>query len=891
MPTVLLSIYRFQRETTPFIELEAAFERLGWNLVLWTNWNQGLPGVQSLPLVTKHHEVKWYRKNRDVPCINVQAIEEFNEKLRGIYGQLDPAYEPSHCISIAGSVFDAVKPDLFICWCGMNPLFSIPLDIARSLGIPSLIWEAGMLPNTFLLDRGGVTCDADMAGHPLPPTSDEDLLSQVDVILSEIRDRLVRQGCHGQLALPPKNGLPRILVLGGMDSANGVYRPKYCSQTILGEFRSGVDLANTVAQVYPKGAVLYRPHPREPKKPLSRLNVDSVMVDGDSLMATHYAWADVIIGYGSKTDMDVLALGKPLVVAGNTIISGKGIGFEARDVESLQNAISCALLYGVTAQQKEAIRQFFAYQIEQACYARDPTARCKQGLAEFAAQAVAWSGEPMLCKESGELSYDLDKVLSAAGHCLRDRLRLEDEVAAKGQIEVPSAYLQLRQSTAKLVILDFDHTLFFANSTELLLAKARPGLLAWGADLVSRVALRRLRQYGFWDDSYRDYVRVWASMLLCPWNLLFWKLRAGRVAEKFLDGEMLDAASAQGQREVWVVSNGFSQLIEPLLRPYPQVNKVICADLFRPGNDVRKAGKWATVSPLAEAFTGKIISVSDSLEDADMLHATKGLWIEPQRPLQTSSPAYAPFRYAAEVKHGWGWFTGQLVREDYLLLFLYVSHWGQIGAATCLFVSLFCIYELGYYRNDFVATKRESNPTLSQKHAQFEAYAIWPWAWVWALVTGGLGIWLLEMGQRPAAIVESSVRWLCVLVFIQVVFEGYNRLPTRQRGYVYPWLQAARYFGYSAVMSIHSMLMWFAAGLIAWRSINYWIYRSGGSKTSLSKNKMLLSVVALGGGLHLLQNGSFPALISAWPILLLSLFYFVKSQFFRQAMSFLRKQH
>lgn len=852
MPSVLISIYRLQAETDSFRKIEAAFRRRGWKLVLWTNWNKGDPGVPSLPLVASAKEASWYCTPKGAAVEANAHWQEFNAKLKSAYGYVDTAYDVERCISSSNQVFDAVQPDLFICWCGMNPLFSIPLEIARSCGIPTLVWEAGLLSNTFLLDRGGVCCDAEQAGVPLTADFTESELEAADRLLAGMRQKLTEQGYRGKLAYPPKNGLPRILVLGGMDSANGVYRPEGAARSTLGALGSGVDLANAVARAFPWASILYRPHPREPNKPLLRLDKQSVTVDGVSPITAHYVWADIIVGYGSKTDMDVLAMGKPLVVAGSTVFSGKGLGFEGHYAESLGQAIQDALQYGMTDAQRHNVRRFFAYQQQEACYARNDTAACRKGLDDFVTDALRLAGVEN-CEARSTRAHLA--ALSDAGREKLAHLQMEAEVLRQGTCSRDVVLEKLKSGAVETVVLDFDHTLLKANSTELFLRLVRPGVCGFLAEFLADFAIVILRRLKIYEPVYRDYIRVWSALLLAPWSLLLWRLRAERLAKQLVDLELLKCAKANNRR-TWIVSNGFRQLIEPIASYLPTVDNLVTANIFRPSEDVRRSGKLKKIDAHGLLERASTLSVSDSVEDADLLTSTHGCWLTPQTS-KMPNPVYSPFRYLADGKYSRRWFINRVLGHDLLVVLLVFAHSPLSTLALIfLFVSLYSIYELGYYENDHEAAKNETEPTLAASAANFDNYSIGTHAWGWSLATGLVGVTLIS-GFTPFSIMS----WIVVLILLRLIYYVYNRISPLIRGYLYPLLQAFKFLGYAAVCVPTLIGLPLILGQASWQVINYWIYRSGGDKRKMNPffirfSVFLVGMIALGSFLSLIDTES-----------------------------------
>ena len=83
--------------------------------------------------------------------------------------------------------------------------------------------------------------------------------------------------------------------------------------------------------------------------------------------------------------------------------------------------------------------------------------------------------------------------------------------------------LHALESEPDLAVLDFDETLWLRNSTEEFIAFARPAVLV-------AVVLQILGLIKPWRlisrakaGYYRDWIRVWAVVIVAPWSVLAWR--------------------------------------------------------------------------------------------------------------------------------------------------------------------------------------------------------------------------------------------------------------------------------------------------------------------------------------------------------------------------------
>ena len=207
---------------------------------------------------------------------------------------------------------------------------------------------------------------------------------------------------------------------------------------------------------------------------------------------------------------------------------------------------------------------------------------------------------------------------------------------------------------------------------------------------------------------------------------------------------------------------------------------------------------------------------------------------------------YVPFFYSERIKRpDQSHLLKQILTDDLLLLILALSWLSQqpiLHSLSMIFLlfSFYCIYEIGYWENDRIGEQFEKKPFLSEAyhHSQFNRPLIQPW--IWALSLAIIGLLLLELSEvrvdSAGAVWQLSapvltevglnlISWLCLLVLTRVTFWAFNHADTQTRIWIYPLLQATKYFGFLCITRTNIIgAMLFVSQIIS-RSLPYIIYR------------------------------------------------------------------
>lgn len=444
-----------------------------------------------------------------------------------------------------------------------------------------------------------------------------------------------------------------------------------------------------------------------------------------------------------------------------------------------------------------------------------------------------------------------------------DRISPEMDESVKANSdtsEVDSALTAIINAEGTIIV-DFDHTLFSSNSTELFLASARPAFLV---SLLLGIARGVFPWYLYSTRWFRlrDYVIVVAVIALMPWSLLAWRRRGPALLRQQTTHPIARGLAGVPPDRIVIVSFGMAALIRPLLRGSAWEScRLISMKIPCKWGDLL-TGKAALVRREAPDISlAKAVFITDSENDKDLLAVVASPHLIPRQgaAVLADSRLYLPWRYAGLGKFSREYLVDQAVFVNLVLVFLTTrifwtwSPW-VVAGALFLYVSLNAIYEIGYFENDFKAVSREVEPKLKQGSEMFLGFALERQAWVWGSGAAVLGCLAVAKGEKVQglALLGILASWSAVLFTIRVIFYIYNRQSETTRMFIYPFLQAVKYFGLLvifpsfglgiALLSAQMMMMW----------IKYIVYRLGGRYHDLPHEEVrLAALLALGLGFML----------------------------------------
>ncbi|PSB10043.1 hypothetical protein C7B62_11030 [Pleurocapsa sp. CCALA 161] len=218
-----------------------------------------------------------------------------------------------------------------------------------------------------------------------------------------------------------------------------------------------------------------------------------------------------------------------------------------------------------------------------------------------------------------------------------------------------------------------------------------------------------------------------------------------------------------------------------------------------------------------------------------------------------SNAIYLPFAYLEKVKRRGENYTLKVILWDDVPLLLLAFSWQATNSVLhgvsiiFLLVSFWCVYELGYYENDYVAEKYESKPKLALTYYAHKSMMRTAYPWLWSLVFGLIGIILLEKTQvihLPFAILIAQkinffnpiiltyLSWIIFLVCMRYCFFVYNYANKQTRIWLYIILQSFRYYSFLWVTATNLIGITLLSSQILSRSLLYLVYRYSGGDSN-----------------------------------------------------------
>ena len=429
-----------------------------------------------------------------------------------------------------------------------------------------------------------------------------------------------------------------------------------------------------------------------------------------------------------------------------------------------------------------------------------------------------------------------------------------------GQMPLSEALAPDMIGETGLLFLDFDHTLFGCNSTELFIGSCKPAAIVALIDFLIRVCIPwKLTRLDRWY-RVRDYVCIIAILILTPWNAKRWKRIAPGFFSKYENYTLTQLLGSAPKQRIVIVSFGMAFIIRSLLAE----SRFSCVSLLATPIASRPTSfRRGKLFHVQQYFDAEVIAAStlitDSSDDSDLMaKVARPSLIKPYGvTYRAAQHLYIPLRYTVSAKYSFFYTIDQLLFVDFPIAVIAVS--GSVTAFLHTIVvmpffvmALMCIYEIGYFENDMRAAKLEPNPTLSGKERAFAHYPIRTSAWVWSLALSGVGVFI---GVRTGALTQSSAVgsycfWSATLVLLQLAFFCYNRISVLTRIYVYPLLQLLKYGAIVVVFKPTSTGAMLILAQILTMYVIYVVYRLNGDRQAFPKEQgrlimFVLTVAAL----------------------------------------------
>ncbi|MEM9808520.1 MAG: HAD family hydrolase [Cyanobacteria bacterium P01_D01_bin.56] len=398
------------------------------------------------------------------------------------------------------------------------------------------------------------------------------------------------------------------------------------------------------------------------------------------------------------------------------------------------------------------------------------------------------------------------------------------------------------------VLVDFDETLLLRNSTEEYLNTLQPRAVG-----VFFLAFLDYLKPWYWlpgrwgGEVSRDWLRVLLATILFPWTLLIWPWHAKKLAQNYQNKVLVEALQNNSHLNSIVATDGFYPIVAPILKHIPLAEKQLYACRFWLGGVDRLLGKLQRLNQaLGARRVAASVVITDSPNDKDLLRAAKFphlvQWPDAAYK-QAMTRAYAPFLYVVKFKHNPTYLLHGILMDQWLMLVL-ASSWiatrplFHAAGLLCLVFSFWCIYELGYYENDYVAQCYEKNPNLkSDSIDRPDAPVVEPW--IWAGLSAVPGLLLLQwstLTESPLGLSFSVLEgvlplglgWAVILLATRLVYWIFNHIDKRSRVWLYLPLQYSRLpvFALLTPISPVGMALLSAQTLTSW--VRYIVYRYHG---------------------------------------------------------------
>ena len=190
------------------------------------------------------------------------------------------------------------------------------------------------------------------------------------------------------------------------------------------------------------------------------------------------------------------------------------------------------------------------------------------------------------------------------------------------RVEPNALAAAMKPAQDRLLVVDFDETLWLRNSTEEFLASVRPVVLAASVLWI----LDRLRPWRIIGgrrgaEIYKDWMRVLAVVLVAPWSLRVWEREAANRGRRHANLTLEVMIREASPCEVVVLSNGYQRIIGPLLVDLPLENVRLVASPLLRGAQWRRLGKQRIAEDrFPKDMLDHATLVTDHVTDQDLLN-------------------------------------------------------------------------------------------------------------------------------------------------------------------------------------------------------------------------------------------------------------------------------
>ena len=262
-----------------------------------------------------------------------------------------------------------LQPRRVVAHHGIYLIGGVARETARKLSIPFAAWDAAYRANSVIFSHGDTYHRAlpdeptsDWENRELSPDEQRTLRDYLDSKRTGSLDYVTYnpRAVHEEAALRDEFGIaPSLKCATLFTNVAWDGRVHGKNELFNGPLEWLVQTVDALCRAHPTAKIIVRVHPAEIRNPDWRSNQraddvlrqrltplpTNVVIVPPEHPASSYTLAeiaDVSLVYSSKMGLEVLAMGKPVIIAGDALFSGQGIGVEPRDVESYWQALSRA---------------------------------------------------------------------------------------------------------------------------------------------------------------------------------------------------------------------------------------------------------------------------------------------------------------------------------------------------------------------------------------------------------------------------------------------------------------------------------------------------------------------------------------------------------------------
>jgi hypothetical protein len=264
--------------------------------------------------------------------------------------------------------YDVLRPSMVLVSSNSVPHTGIPFDLARERAIPTAAFERGYLPESYQISDYGSGPFSNWSDSPLESLMKGSEAGAMQAVGEEeialLRDFRGRRDAAAE-DLPCETARRRderirVLFVPVADNTFSVYPIEHPDHArIMPAFDDTLEVAR---QLYanPRFNVVVKPHPTEAKSNRwSSLPGDWRISHGDVM--SWIEWAEVVVCNGTTLELSALARGKPVVLAGRSILSNKGIAEEVTKPAELAAAVETAVRSGKDADRRDRFARFLSW--------------------------------------------------------------------------------------------------------------------------------------------------------------------------------------------------------------------------------------------------------------------------------------------------------------------------------------------------------------------------------------------------------------------------------------------------------------------------------------------------------------------------------------------------